>query len=83
MSTNLADVPANCLFVDRVNNNFYYLGTDLGIMYSPDAGVSWQSIDAYGLANVPVMDVAYQASTNTLIAFTFGRGVYTVVPERK
>ena len=47
----------------------------LGVLYSPDAGVTWTSLVDGNMINVCVNKLRYQASSNRLFAFTHGRGV--------
>ncbi len=53
----------------------------MGVLYSADGGTTWQFIDSYGLANVPVLAFSWANGTNTLYAFTHGRGVFYVQPD--
>ena len=49
---------------------------DLGVLYSSDSGDNFTSVNSYGLANVLVLKLSYQCSTNRLFAWTHGRGLY-------
>ena len=76
--TTIPDIPAHSLFIDPLNTDHLYLGTDLGVLYSGNGGSSWESINTEGMANVVVEHLAYQHSTRRLFAFTHGRGVFYV-----
>jgi len=74
----LPDVPVLYLYVDD-QSKLLILGTDLGILISEDAGQSWQSdVEGYGIPNTPVIWFSFQKETRKLLAFTHGRGVYSV-----
>jgi len=49
----------------------------MGVFISLDGGVSWQREDT-GFPNTVVHSLAFENSTNSLYAFTFGRGVWRV-----
>jgi len=87
ISSNLPDSPCNDLFIytgDSFNPNFYFIGTDIGVFYTMDNGVSWtETFD--GLPNTVITHLDFQPLTNSLRAGTHGRGVYeaflnTVLP---
>lgn len=69
----LPNIPANCIVVDPLSYGLY-VGTDLGIFYSP-SGTSWQSFDN-GLPNVIVNELEIHANSNKIRAATFGRGLW-------
>lgn len=77
-STGIPDIPVQCLFIDPLNTQHLFLGTDLGVLFSSDGGATWVNANTSGMANVDVEHFAYQASTRTLVAFTHGRGAYTL-----
>jgi hypothetical protein len=52
-----------------------YVATDVGVYNSSDGGATWRA-PAQGLPNVPVTDLEYQVSGNSLYAATFGRGMF-------
>jgi photosystem II stability/assembly factor-like uncharacterized protein len=75
MSGNLIDAPANsAAFVGGPSNVF--VGTDVGVFQTADDGASWQPGPA-GMPNAIVQDLVFQPATNTLLAGTFGRGMFT------
>ena len=60
-----------------VSGGSLYVGDDLGVYRSSDGGTAWLRV-GQGLPRVPVDDIELTASTNTLFAATFGRGMYEV-----
>ena len=74
ISSALIDVPVSAIL--RVpGSDELYVGTDLGVFRSPDDGVTWAP-STPGLPNVVVLDLAFQSATQTLVAGTYGRGVF-------
>jgi photosystem II stability/assembly factor-like uncharacterized protein len=71
----LPEVPVNDLLFDPADPDRLYLGTDGGVFVSDDAGVTWQPLGP-GLPAAPVLDLDLHAPTNTLVAATYGRGMY-------
>lgn len=79
--TNLNLGSMETLAVSPINPNVLFLGTDLGVFESEDAGESWSSFQN-GLPIVSVtglryvIDATHSAGSDKLVAATFGRGVY-------
>ncbi|MEO6066283.1 MAG: hypothetical protein ABIP49_10950, partial [Lysobacterales bacterium] len=76
----LPDVPVHSLVIDPAMPDRVYLGTDLGIFFSPDAGVTW-AVENTGLANVIVERLALGPPASIgappqLHAFSYGRGIW-------
>lgn len=71
----LPDVPANALVVDPMNPTHYYVGTDIGVFRTTDAGTNWQMFSD-GLPNTAVYDLRLHAPTRLLRAATHGRGLW-------
>jgi photosystem II stability/assembly factor-like uncharacterized protein len=76
ISSNLPNIPVNCIAVNPANVNNIYIGTDLGVFSTVDGGTSWVQ-DNNGLANVSVADLDYRASDSKLFAATHGRSMYS------
>jgi photosystem II stability/assembly factor-like uncharacterized protein len=77
ITNNLPQAPCNDIIVDPTNNNFLYVATDMGVYYSINQGGTWQSAGT-GLPLVPVTDLVLHNGTRTLIAATYGRGMFTL-----
>ncbi len=75
-SSGLPEAPVNDLLFDPLDSNRLYVGSDVGVFYSDDAGLSWEMIAA-DLPAAPVLDLDLHHSTRTLVAATFGRGMYS------
>jgi photosystem II stability/assembly factor-like uncharacterized protein len=76
ISTNLPDIPVHSLVIDPINSGTVYIGTETGVYQSTDTGVSWNTFTAGMPSYVPVDELVLQTGTNTLFAFTHGRGVW-------
>ena len=74
----LPDVPANSLCIDPVNPTHFYVGTDIGVFRTTDAGATWQQFSD-GLPNTAVYDLWLHSTMRLLRAATHGRGLW----ERK
>ncbi len=75
--TALPDIATNAILADPNTPATLYAGTDLGVFISLDAGASWQKEDT-GFPNTAVYALAFEQGTNSLYAFTFGRGAWRV-----
>jgi photosystem II stability/assembly factor-like uncharacterized protein len=74
--TGLPDVPTNTLKIDPDNTNIMYLGNDLGVYVSIDAGASWQQFNEGLTDATQIMDISISASNRKLRLATHGKGVY-------
>ncbi len=73
--TGIPDIPVNAVLIDPTDVNYIYIGTDIGIFRSTNAGSSWQ-LFMNGHPKVPVHDLVANANTNTIISFTHGRSAF-------
>jgi photosystem II stability/assembly factor-like uncharacterized protein len=74
------NLPANSLVLDPSEPGTIFVGTDLGVWISPNGGASWSPMGpATGMPNVAVTDLEVGAESQTLLAFTFGRGAFKLV----
>jgi photosystem II stability/assembly factor-like uncharacterized protein len=73
----LPDEPANTIEIDPLHHDWYFLGTDLGVYVSLDAGATWWPFNT-GLPHVVVADLRLHASGRFLRAATHGRGMWEV-----
>ncbi|MCP5107981.1 MAG: hypothetical protein GY950_31620 [bacterium] len=74
MSGLLPNIPANCLTIDALSG-VVYLGTDLGVFYSPAGNADWIVFDN-GLPNVIVNELEIHRNAKKIRAATYGRGVW-------
>lgn len=77
--TRIPDVPVHSIVVDPINTSRLFIGTDLGVFVSLDAGGSWAR-ENNGFANVVTESLSIGASGGFtyLFAFTHGRSVWRV-----
>lgn len=77
--TGIPDIPVHCLIVDPMQPSTLYVGTDLGVFVSQDAGASW-SRENTGFPNTVVESLSLEPSGqgSYLFAFTHGRGAWRV-----
>ena len=75
ISSNLPDLPHQCIAVDPVYPNYLYLGTDLGIFQSSNTGASWAGYTE-GMPDAMVLDLTVSRRNDALRAATFGNGIY-------
>ena len=78
--SHLLDVEHNAIAVDRKAPNNIYVGADIGVWHSPDAGQNWQPLEN-GLPDAPVFDVQIHATQRLLRVSVHGRGVYELSLE--
>jgi hypothetical protein len=77
ISSNLPDIPCNVIVIDPQNPKALYLGTDVGVFFSPDDGGSWLPYGA-GLPNVVILDMAIHETGRVLRVGTHGRSMWQV-----
>jgi len=75
ISGNLPDAPVNAFAVDTENNNYLFVGTDLGAYYSSDLGASWEYIDE-ALPLVTIYDMKIHPEEHFLVIGTHARSMY-------
>lgn len=71
----LPNVPVNCLVSH--NDAILYAGTDMGVFYLMKDSTSWVYYSD-GLPKVIVSELEIDQSNQTLVAATFGRGIWEV-----
>ena len=71
----LLEVQANAIAVDPDSPDDLYVGADIGIWHSPDAGATWEPFSE-GLPDAAVFDLQLHAPRRLLRASTHGRGVF-------
>jgi hypothetical protein len=77
-NTGLPDVPVNAMVIDPLDSNDLYIGTDVGVFSSTDAGAHWAPFGT-GLPIVAIFDMAIAqpgSGIEVLRVATHGRGMY-------
>ena len=67
--------PVNVIAEDPKTPGLLYLGNDLGVFISFDAGENWQALKN-NMPAVPVKDLKVHPRENDLIVATYGRGAF-------
>lgn len=81
--SNLPDMPIRCAFINPENRDEVLLGTELGVWGTANftaANPTWVQY-TQGIGNVRVTNIDYRPSTKTIVASTYGRGVFTSINE--
>jgi photosystem II stability/assembly factor-like uncharacterized protein len=63
---------------DPVDPNLLYVGTELGLWISIDAGAHWAEFKGGGFPPVAVRDIAFQERDRDVILGTHGRGIWII-----
>ncbi len=71
----LPNAPVNAIVVDPAVTSTLFVGTDVGVYVSYDAGGTWMSL-APGLPLDVIHDLTFHAASRTLVAATHGRSMY-------
>lgn len=71
----LPNVPVNCVVHEPGLEHSIYVGTDVGVFHWLQSEGDWEPFDN-GLPNVQVNDLEIDATSGTLVAATFGRGLW-------
>ena len=79
-SSGIPDIPVHSIVVDPDDSTRLYLGTDLGVMVSIDAGRTWMTEETgFGPAVTMWLSlIRTQSGQKQLYAFTHGRGAWRV-----
>lgn len=81
LSAGLPNLPVNCVEIHPLDPTHVYIGTDVGVFFSDDAGETWQGWSS-GLPNVVVDELEIHVNSNTVVAATYGRGVWASPAEQ-
>ncbi len=76
---NLPDLPVKAILMSPINSNEVILGTDLGVWGTSnfnDANPVWEQ-SQNGMKDVKVTSFDLRTSDNTVLASTYGRGIFT------
>jgi hypothetical protein len=77
-ATGIPDVPVHALVIDPNDTNRLYVGSDIGVFVSLDAGATWARENT-GFANVIVEALSIKNDApRYLYAYTHGRSAYRV-----
>jgi len=74
--SNIPPAPIRTIAIKPNDSNLVYVGTEVGIYASEDAGAFW-SLDNDGPANVSVDELVW-GDADTLYAATHGRGIFKI-----
>ncbi len=77
ISNNLPDAPIDAFVVDNIASTTLYLGNDVGMYVSFNAGQSWEVLGE-GLPILPIGDIEIHPTTHELVAGTYGRSMYKI-----
>lgn len=75
----LPNIPVKCILANPFATNEVIIGTELGVWYTTNfnsASPNWYRANN-GMKDVKVMSFDYRSSDNTILAATFGRGMFT------
>ena len=73
----LPNIPVNCITQQTDGSNLIYVGTDLGVYALYPDSTNWVFYSE-GLPNVIVNELEINVTEKTLVAATFGRGLWAV-----
>lgn len=78
----LPDIPVNAIILDPdTTPRQLYIGTDIGVFRAADgSSPSWTYFNS-GMPPVIVNQLAYVRATGTLVAATYGRGIWAISPR--
>lgn len=75
------DIPANTIALDAASPRTAYAGLDIGLFRTTDDGATWTAMGPdTGMPNVAVYAIEANRATDTIVAFTHGRGAFELSP---
>lgn len=74
---NLGNMQIYDIIIDHSQDKNIYLAAEIGILVKPMNGTKWELYNE-GLPNITVRDLEIHFASNTLIAATWGRGIWEV-----
>ncbi len=80
ISSTLPDIPVNSIVMDPENPTVLYVGTDVGVFFSPNDGGEWMPYGT-GLPNTGIDFMAIQTKNRVLRVGTHGRSIWQVPLE--
>lgn len=75
ISSNLPNLPANCIAIDSSTPGALFVGTDIGVYYTDSSQTGW-TLYGSGLPNVIANDLDINYTNYKIRVATFGRGVW-------
>lgn len=69
--------PTNAIEIHPINERWVYIGNDVGVFMTSDAGETWQEAGT-GLPIVPITDLWLNPVHLQLVAASYGRGTWVV-----
>lgn len=75
ISYNIDDIPVHSIVVDQTDNQYIYIGTEIGVFTMPLNGTLWSSYST-NLPKVCVEELEINHGANTIKAATWGRGLW-------
>ena len=76
ISGNLPDVPTSAIVIDPDVPHHYYVGNDLGVFASTDAGLNWEQYNEGIFGSVLVMDLKIKNANRKIYVATHGNGAF-------
>jgi photosystem II stability/assembly factor-like uncharacterized protein len=76
MTGTLPDLPFHSVYYHPTAPNTVFLGCDVGVFASTNGGTNWFAISTGLPTGAMIFDLRYSPIDNSLVAFTFGNGVY-------
>jgi|GEM_PF-822243 len=76
---NLPNIPVKCILQNPNATNEVIIGTELGVWYTVDFNVTsptWRRANN-GMRDVKILNFEYRAADRTIVAGTYGRGIWT------
>jgi len=75
ISVGLPDAPVNAMAIDPLDPELLFVGTDVGVFMSEDAGATWTA-HTLGMPVVSVYDLDIHERSRSLFAATHGRSIF-------
>lgn len=72
----LPDIPFHSVLVQPGDSTRIYVGTDRGVIVTPDGGTTWFYAQGFPRVVVEWMDIETEGGTEYLYAYTHGRSVF-------
>ena len=72
----LPDLPTNTIIIDRDHPDILYVGNDIGVYVSKNAGMTWEFISQDITDVIMVIDLSFSPSNRKLRVATHGNGVF-------